>query len=487
MGTSTTLVGAVTALYILVLLIVGTSLRPATIIGWSIACALLAVTSFLLNNVLSKPDYGAMVRVAASLASNAVTTILLLRIQAGNSGLRASEHRYRTIFDTLSLAIWEQDFTEVEAAIHALREQGVDDLRQYIVDHPDFVAATRRMVRIIDVNETAVRMMGVASKSTFFHDLSGFLPESDESFADCLIAIDERHEAFQAETTVYSSTGDAIDVIVTFSLSRTGSLSRVPACILDISERKRLETTVTRARLELERAQRTEMLGAVTATIAHEINQPLAAIQSFADAASRWINRKSPDFGQINEALSGLSEAAERARQVVKRTRSLVGNSKAETAPVDLSGLLAESAALMRQEFAVHQARVQVDAPEDAVHVLGDRILLQQVLVNLTTNALQAMDAVPPERRSVRLVLELQEEHASFRVIDTGPGWADDMDENGFAPFTTTKRDGMGLGLAICRSIVEAHTGTMRLRHADGGGAEVEVVLPAHTRRPADV
>jgi two-component system, LuxR family, sensor kinase FixL len=477
-GSSTQLVGAVSILYMIVLVIVGGSMRRTTILSWSAACALLTIISFLINDGI-RHDPLALPRVAASLAANVITTMLLLRSQKAFIGLKDSEYRYRTIFDTLALAIWEHDFSPVENALATLRANGVTDLAGYLDEHPEFVREARKMVRIIDVNETAVRLMGVPSKAHFFTSLSGFLPESDESFVDCLLAIDERRETFQAETVVIPMDGQPLHVIVTFSLSSCGPLKRVPACILNITERRRLEATIVKTRSELERAQRAEMLGAITATIAHEINQPLTAIQSFADAASRWIQRKEPDLEQIQESLSGLSESVAHARDVIRRTRSLVGTSDPDTNPVDLNELIADVALIMRTEAAVHQVRIATESDGEVSWTMGDPVLLRQVLVNLITNAIQAMTDIPPANRLVRLLVRTEQEFVTLRVIDAGPGWGEGAEDKLLSPFTTSKAEGMGLGLSICRSIIEAHKGTIRLRPAATGGAEVEIVLQA--------
>lgn len=486
----TSIGGAIAVLYVVVLvLIVGDNgARRRRIYLWSAACAALTVASFVITRN-RQIDPNIVLRLLVSLAANVVTTVLLVRARAADETLRASEARHRTILNSLAIAIWEHDFTPVEAAIARLRESGVTDLRRYVAEHPEFVIAARKMVRITDVNGPAVEMMGFANKEAFFSHLSDFLPETDESFADCIVAIDERRALFHAETIVRSPCGEMLDLIVAFGLGGSGPLDRIPGSILDITGRKRLEIQVERTRAELAQVQRASALGAISASIAHEVNQPLSAIHSYSDAARRWLSRATPDLPEAIRALESLGRAVDHARDVVQRVRALVGTAKTTAAEVDLTPLIADVAALLRREAEDHNARIIVDpgtaSEQAAILVIGDRILLKQMLVNLVTNGLQALGDSPPDRRLVILSTGATGSTAYIRVADTGPGWDEAAQDRAFQTFFTTKQDGMGLGLSICRATMESHGGTLTLLNAVGGGAIVEATLPLHITGPA--
>jgi two-component system, LuxR family, sensor kinase FixL len=470
---------AVAGLYVLVPLIAASGGgRRRAVLGWSTACAALAIAGFVIFQARGAPPL-ASAHLGISLVVLLVTTLLLLRTQAMSSAVERGERRYRSIFDTLASAIWEHDFTEVVDAIGRLRVSGVEDLRRYVAEHPEFVAEMRRLVRITDVNATGLALMGVPSKEAFHSRLSELLPETDESFADCIVALDERRPLFETETTVYTLAGSRRDIFVTFSLGPEACLDKVPGSILDVTDRKALEAQVLRTREELAEAQRSGALAAMSASIAHELNQPLSAIHSYADAARRWMARTPPDMHEAMAALTGLSQAIGHARTVMHRVRSLVGNARIRSADIDLGELLSTTVTLMRADAAETSTRlVLMPGRWRDLAVSGDRILLKQVFVNLITNAIQAMAEVPPDCRTVTVEIDVEDDATALvRVADRGPGW-EDAEEKVFGSFYTTKPAGMGLGLSISRTTIERHGGSIALGCAPGGGALVEVRLP---------
>ncbi|WP_354279663.1 ATP-binding protein [Sphingomonas sp. PvP056] len=472
---------AVASLYVLVLLIGSSVIGPArrtAILAWATICVALAMLGYCIFESYGAPPL-ALAHLGISLTVLLVTTFLLLRNQSINSSKERSDRRFRIVFDTLAIAIWEHDFTPIVAELTRLRESGVTDIRRYVAEHPKFVVQMRRSVRITDVNATALTMMGVTSKQDFFSHLSGFLPETDDSFAECIVAIDERRALFQTEAIVLPLNGAPRQVIVAFGLGPDASLDRVPGSILDVSHRRALEIQILRTREELADSHRTSAVAAMSASIAHELNQPMSAIQSYADAASRWLTRSPANLNEARDALAGLTLGVQHARMVMQRVRALVGESRIELCEIELEGLIATTVALMRREAAEHGARILIiPATEETLTVNGDRILLKQVLINLITNAIQAMVNTPPDRRIVTLTLDQKDDQAVVTVADAGPGW--DPAEAGkvFGSFFTTKRTGMGLGLSIAKMVVDRHDGSISRRNGTGGGAIAEVTLP---------
>lgn len=478
---------AIASLYVLVLLIAAsgsTGDRVRTIGAWFAGCVLLAITGYLIFQARGAPN-SALAHLLISLVVLGTATLLLLRTRAMNSAVNESASRYQRVFNTLAVAIVEHDFTPVAAEIRRLRESGVTDMRRYVEAHPDFVIRMRRLVRITDANATALRMMGAQSRADFVTRLDGFLPEEDESFADCIVAIDERRPLFENETVVCSLTGEPRHVLAAFSLGPEASLHCVPGILLDISHRRGLEQQVLRTKEELAQVQRTGALAAMSASIAHELNQPMAAISSFSEAARQWISRDPPDLRETSDALAGLGEAVNHARVVMQRVRTLVGDARVEREVIDLGALLSTTVALMRRDAIDTATRIVLCGAEPGAVASGDRILLKQMFVNLITNAIQAMAERPPAERMVTLKLRRDDDHAVITVSDRGPGWEDEAEEKVFGSFYTTKRNGMGLGLSICRATVERHGGSIALRQAEGGGAAVEVRVPLIGAAPA--
>jgi signal transduction histidine kinase len=481
---------AVAALYVLVLLTAALgdgANRRRRILSWSVACLGLTLVGYGVFEARGAPPL-ALAHLAISVTVLTATTFLLLRASRMDTAARLGERRYRSIFDSLAVAIWEHDFTPVVDEIRRLRACGVRDLQAFIEENPQFVVAMRRLVRITDVNATALKMMGVLSKGEFFSHLRGFLPETDESFAECILALDERRPLFQAETSILTRGGEPRRIIVAFGLGPDALLDRVPGSILDITGRKTLEAQVARARADLAEAQRNGALAAMSASIAHELHQPMSAIQSYADAACRWMGRAHPDVQEATAALAGLTQAVGHARTVMHRVRSLVGNAPIAFAEIDLAELLSTTVALMERDAREAGARIALEAVTDGLLLIkGDRILLKQLFVNLLTNAIQAMEGVPAPRRLVTLRARRCGERLVVEVEDRGSGWESDAEAKVFGSFYTTKAQGMGLGLSISRTSVERHGGSIELRPGRDGGALVEVSLPLAPARPAAI
>lgn len=472
---------AIANLYVLVILIGASGgSRSTTILGWSAACAALSLLGFSVFSLRGAPPL-ALVHLAISLIVLLMVTLLLLRAQAKELVAQLSDRRLQIIFDTLAIAIWEHDFSTVVIELQRLRAAGITDIRRHVEDHPEFVIAMRRLVRITDMNAAAHAMVGIEHRPNGVFHLSDFLDEADGSFADCIVAIDERRPHFQAEAIVMAQRGDPKRVIIAFGLGPEASLDRVPGSILDVSHRRALEVQILKTREELFEVQRSTALAAVSASIAHELNQPMSAIHSFANAAQRWLQRDPPDLYETSQALAGLVSGVDHARTVMHKVRSLVGEARIDLAEVELDGLILTTVALMRGEAADNDTRLSIVPPdEDGLTIVGDRILLKQVLVNLITNAIQAMPDVSPELRVVTLTLARRGDQALITVADRGHGWNTPDGTEVFQPFFTTKAGGMGLGLSICRTTVERHGGTMTLGDGEAGGAVVEIALPLH-------
>jgi PAS domain S-box-containing protein len=392
--------------------------------------------------------------------------------------LRQSEIRYRTIFETLAISIWEHDFRPVKVALDTLRAQGVTDLGAYLAEHPRFVEDTRALINVTDVNQTALNMMGIGNKSDFFTRLVDFLPEGDDSFASFLVAFFEGRSRFEAETKVRTPSGEMIPVIVTFNLPQDqAGLARVQASVLDITERRRMQERLEIARSELEQALRAATLGQLSASIAHEVNQPIAAARAFAEAGLRWLSRDPPDVEEARLALQDVVLAARRTSEVIKRVRDLLKNTPSQSAPVSIDPMTGEAVRLIRSELAQHAVGLELDLQAPNAVLAGDRVLLQQTLINLMTNSVQAMAAFDGAERSLKVRTRVENDLGVIEIEDNGPGFTPEAAGRAFEAFYTTKSQGMGLGLAICRSTIEAHEGRMAILDRKGG-ATVRLELP---------
>ncbi len=238
--------------------------------------------------------------------------------------------------------------------------------------------------------------------------------------------------------------------------------------IVDVTEQRRAEERQRRNDEQLQHAQRLASLGEMASTLAHELNQPLMALANYAGAAKSFAAQ-----GQQLLLAGALDEAtaqAQRCAEIVRRIRGFVRQHTAGMEDCDVPTLVANALALLQGELRRHQARVETHLPPGLPKVRGDRVLLEQVLLNLLSNSLQAMQSTPQEERAVAIDAEAGGGRMRIRVADRGCGIGAEVAGQVFDPFFTTKADGLGLGLNICQTIVEAHRGRLSFADRTGGG-----------------
>jgi PAS domain S-box-containing protein len=247
-------------------------------------------------------------------------------------------------------------------------------------------------------------------------------------------------------------------------------------------ERKQAEEALHQTQIELARVTRVTTLGELTASIAHEVNQPLAAIVADASACLQWLAADRPDLDRVREALAAMVKDGERAADVIGRIRALLSRSRVAPEPCDLAGIVHEVLLLVAPEMGRHGIVLQTALAPELPRFVGDRIQLQQVLLNLLMNAAEAMRETPPERRRVvvRSTVECRDDGtwAVLAVEDAGVGFREQDEARLFEAFYTTKPSGLGMGLSISRSIIERHGGRLWATPNPDHGATFHFALP---------
>ena len=252
------------------------------------------------------------------------------------------------------------------------------------------------------------------------------------------------------------------------------------ATMIDVTESKGAQDKLRTTQTELARVTSLTAAGQMAASMAHEIKQPLAAIVTGGSAGLRWLSKPTPDLQEVRAVLESIVSEGHRASQVIDGIRAMFRNDSREKASLDVNEVIREVIALLHSELQNHQILVQTELISQLPPVLADRVQLQQVVANLVANAIEAMDTVADRARTLRVKSVIGEpDGVLIMVEDSGPGIDPENADRIFHPFFTTKSQGTGMGLPICRSIIEAHNGRLSVRPAADRGSVFEISLPA--------
>jgi C4-dicarboxylate-specific signal transduction histidine kinase len=251
------------------------------------------------------------------------------------------------------------------------------------------------------------------------------------------------------------------------------------ALVNQMAEQRRTEEALQVTRTELARVSRITTVGELTASIAHEVNQPLAAVVANADACVAWLSRDVPDLVEARAAAERATHGATRASEVIVRIRSLINKSTPEKAQVQINRIIEETAALTSRQAATNGVALSLELAPDLPTVLGDSIQLQQVILNLMMNGIEAMSGVADRPRRLTIRSGAQEsQQVLVSVQDSGVGVSVENMPRLFEPFFTTRTKGMGMGLPISRSIIEAHGGRLWAESDGTHGTTFQFTLP---------
>lgn len=491
--TFTDIESAIAVLYVLVLLLAATALSRRGILRVAAGCALLAVLSFFLSH-WHDMDLSTVLRCGVSLAAILITGALLVRdhdsralLVRANTALARSERRYRGMFEQARISLWEQDFTAVTAALDALRADGVTDIAAHAQANPGWAREMGAAVVTTNVNDATLELLGAAGRAEVLGPLERFLPAEDPALPQILLALWDGRDRFEGRAQLIAADGRTLTVLLGISFPDDGvGFDRVVVGVVDITQRERTQEALLAAQAELARAARAATLGALSASIAHELNQPLGAIVLNAQACLRWLRRDPPDIETAAKAADRIVRDGKRAADIVQRTRGMLVRDTRCDETIDLRQLVEEVALLLERELSAAAAVLVTGFAPDVPPVRGSRVALQQVLINLVTNGLHAMAEAGTPRRELTVTVERAGDGAEVRVAvrDRGRGIDEASRARLFDPFFTTRPDGMGMGLSICRSTVESCGGTLTAHNHAEGGAVFEFTIPAALPEP---
>ncbi|MBO9127975.1 MULTISPECIES: PAS domain-containing sensor histidine kinase [unclassified Rhizobium] len=403
------------------------------------------------------------------------------RVAERTSELLRTEQRYIGLFDVSNMTFAEMDFSDAEKMLDAIKASGVTDLRAYMAAHPDELASTIGAIRTTRVNEALARMMGYESVAELVANPPA---QNAEDGAEVLFRQLEMYfygvDHIDGRTVLAGKEGRRIPVY--FTVTRLSDGLHLSSH-LDLSEQERIEQMRQAAQAEMARANRIATVGAFSASIAHELNQPITSMVFDARTGIRMIARENPDMEGVDRILQRMEKNARRVSGIVQRTRENLVGKRRPVEPINLKRLVMETRDLIDHDLKTAHVELEVVSVRSLPEIMGDPVELQQVFVNLVNNAVDAMRGQHGVRR-VSIELVAKDSSVEVRVTDTGPGIPEEYIQKLFEPFFTTKATGIGMGLEICRSAVAAMGGQLTVANLPEGGARFSFELPFAIGRP---
>ena len=341
--------------------------------------------------------------------------------------------------------------------------------------------------RLVEANEAFFRLTGYSRDDLFSKRLgwTELTPAEARSVDEQRLAkLKTTRVVHPYETEFVRRNGGRVPVLVGMATFEEASKEGV-AFVLDLTDQKKAERAYTQVQMELAHANRIATIGQLTASIAHEIKQPIGAAIASANAGLNWLGSQPPDLDEARRAFGTIVEAGVRASDVIERIRALVKKAPPRRDALAVNEAILEVVALTRHEAAKNRVSVQTRLTEGLPPVQGDRVQLQQVVLNLIINAVEAMSCSNEGTRQLQINAD-RDGQQEIRIVvqDSGPGIAPGSINRVFDPFYTTKSSGLGIGLSICRSIIEAHEGRLWVTAAEPKGAVFAFTLPVRPGNP---
>jgi two-component system sensor kinase FixL len=395
----------------------------------------------------------------------------------------ASAEDYRKLIHYLPVALWQVDTLGASAEFDRLKAEGLSDIARHLDRHPELVELAMDIMRVTAVNREAVSLFRGKSAADLVAPVRYLFAATPDLAKRVMVAHFEGRRNYIEETRIVAFDGTVMDVLFTVTYpERAGHYDSSLITMLDIGQRLRTEAQLRQLQADFTHAARVSTLGELATSIAHEVNQPLAAIVTNAETSLRWLKREDVSLSKLETLTTRIIANARRASDIVQRVRGMAVKHEPERTALDLNDIVEEALLVVRHDIDSRSIDLAVKYGERLPKVIGDRIQLQQVVVNLLVNSVQAMAQAGGSARQIELRTGADGEGAvTFTIRDTGPGIAEANVDRIFDSFFTTKDTGMGIGLVICQSIIVGHGGSITASNHPDGGAEFRFSLPAGT------
>ena len=425
--------------------------RQAWVLGASMPIAIVSAAVFsglMVRGILPGPLI-ALVFLILVLAMAFELSVDLIRARQLSRELRESEKRMRLAARAADLGFWDWDIKGDQVWIDDVGKERTGSYEPGLANHERYLSLVH--------------------------------PDDRDRVRQALKQAIDHNEDFEADFRMTSPSGDERWITASGQVERDahGEPSRLRGISTDITARKEFESELQKHRSALGHTQRVFAMGQLSAALAHELNQPLGAILRNAEAGELFLRQDPPDLGELREIFIDIQRDDQRAAAVIDRMRALLRHRELQFEVIALQELIGQVATLLNAEMQARHAALSITVPPALPEVHGDRVQLQQVLVNLFLNSLDALDARPNGVRKIQIsAVQAEGGLVELAVEDTGIGIDPDRLSDLFEPFVTTKSEGTGIGLAISKTIVEAHGGRIWAENNPNGGACIRFTLP---------
>lgn len=392
--------------------------------------------------------------------------------------VRASEDRYRNLIHHLPTALVQVDARAVGAIFDRLRAGGVTDIDAHLQDHPELVDAANDVVQITDVNRSAMQLLGGTDLSSFTDALGYVFAASPDTARRVMVARFDGKRNHAEVMKINTFDGRLIDVQL--SVTYPTPPERLDVTLLsfeDVTDRLRTQAQLRQLQADHSRAARILTLGELATSIAHEVSQPLSAIVTNGETSLRWLSRDDPNLEKVGQLTKRIVESARNASEIVQRIRGMAARHTPEQVELELNEVIEEALLVVGHDLDSRSIALSFKRGPN-LKVLADRIQLQQVVVNLLVNSIQAIVHADGLNGRIDLATDTDADTVVLFIRDNGTGIAPEDLPHIFEGFFTTKEDGIGIGLAICHSIITAHGGSIAASNHSQGGAEFRLTLP---------
>lgn len=423
-------------------------------------------------------------RIAAVQLQEAGDRLLLMGCEsplpdAAVDELIKSEERYRRLFQRMPIALWRVDSRGIKAILGEAREAGVSNLVAHFLRHPELFEFALDSITIAEVNDLTVELFGGRSSLDFIRPIRSYWTARPDTLRRVIDARYRGLTKYVEETQVCGIDGRAVNVLMSMAFPPADDVDG--DCLvgmLDITDRLNAEARLRELQNEFAHAARISMLSELTASIAHELKQPLTAIKTHRDATARWLNNASPAIDQAFKGLDGIARASDTASAILERIHRMAINEAAQWTSVDINAAIVDTAIFLKHDLQARQVELVLKLEDGLPAVSGDEVQLQQVIHNLIRNSAQAIADAQCRLRCVTVSTARHGDYLGIEVEDTGPGIPPEQVDKLFRAFETTKPGGMGIGLTLCRSIVTSHGGTIEPDISFRDGARFRITLP---------